>query len=68
MKHATQISKIRTALEAGESITTFDAIIRWRCTRLAAHICILKKRGMKISKQTVVQNGKRFARYMFEQA
>lgn len=68
MNNESQNKAIRAALEAGESITPIDALSRFNCFRLGARIYDLRRAGMKIVTETVCKNGKRFARYMMDQA
>lgn len=50
-------------LSRGHSITSMQAIRRWRMTRLAARIEELEDRGHAIDREPVSRNGARFMRY-----
>lgn len=63
MENLSQNAAIRRHLEAGNSITPLEALDRFNCLRLGARIHNLKADGLPIRKETVEQNGKRFARY-----
>lgn len=63
----TQKEKIRKHLELGMKITSWDAIVSYRITRLAAYICELKKEGMNIvSDREVDEEGKTYAVYWLQ--
>lgn len=48
-------------------ITSWDAIVSYRITRLAAYICELKKEGMNIvSDREVDEEGKTYAVYWLQ--
>lgn len=69
MNHTiSQNQAIRKHLEAGKTITHFEAENRFGCVRLAARIKDLRDRGLKI-KTTMIRSassGKRFAEYQLE--
>ncbi len=44
----TQRERVLTALQAGRRLTPDDAIREFRCYRLAARICELRKAGVQI--------------------
>lgn len=58
-----QTIKILNYLLKGKSITPLEALSRFKCFRLASRINEIKRSGIKISKETVLRNGKRYARY-----
>ena len=43
----TKTEKIKRHFQAGNSLTSWEAIEKFNCTRLAAVVCNLKKQGMK---------------------
>jgi len=62
----TQKQQIKAYLKTGRPLTSWEAIERWRCTRLAAVIDVLKKEGMNIQ-STMKKNSntsKRYAEYV----
>ena len=60
----TQAERILSALLAGESLTSLDALERFGCARLASRISDLKQRGYPISSKLVeTASGKRVAQY-----
>ena len=59
-----QKEKVLTYLKQGNSITSWEAIHKFRCTRLSAIIFILKEQGNSIISQNLVsKNGTRYAEY-----
>ncbi len=60
---ASQNQAILQHLEAGHALTHIDALRLFGCARLAARINDLRMRGAQIVTDTVVEGGKRFARY-----
>lgn len=64
---ASQNQAILQHLEAGHALTHVDALRLFGCARLAARINDLRMRGAQIVTDTVVEGGKRFARYRLEQ-
>ena len=64
----TKTEKIKRHFEAGNSLTSWEAIEKFNCTRLAAVVCNLKKQGMKFQtdklKHTNLEgNTSRFVKY-----
>lgn len=51
-----QNSQIRNWLLAGRSITSLEALDRFRCFRLASRISDLKRQGLPIERQ-MISNG-----------
>ena len=51
---ASQCDKIQAWLEEGRSITSWDAIMMFGCTRLASRIWDLRERGLNIKKRRKV--------------
>lgn len=60
---ASQNQAILQHLQAGNVLTHLDALHLFGCARLAARINDLRMRGAQIVTDTVVEGGKRFARY-----
>lgn len=63
MDRQTQTTKIREALERGETLTPLDALNRFGCFRLGARIYDLKKEGMTITKEMVERGDTMVAEY-----
>jgi hypothetical protein len=61
--YQSQNAKVLAHLESGESITSWEAIQKWRITRLARVIDDLKKLGKPIQSELLRANGKVYARY-----
>ena len=60
----TKISKIKAHLKSGRSITSWEAIHLYECTRLAAVKKELEQRhGMNIMSEMVYENGTKYAVY-----
>ena len=57
-KTITQIELIRKHLNKKGSITTWEAIMKYGCTRLSAKIYDLKKEGMKIKSEPVAKKNR----------
>lgn len=51
-----KIQLVKDYLEAGNSLTSMEAINKWKATRLSAIIYDLKKRGMPIQNLQRKQN------------
>ena len=60
---ASQNQAILQHLQAGHAITHIDAMRLFGCARLDARINDLRMRGAQIVTDTVIEGGKRFARY-----
>ncbi len=61
---ASQCDKIKAWLEDGRTITSWDAIMMFSCTRLSARIWDLRERGMDIKvRKKVTQKGTIVAEY-----
>jgi hypothetical protein len=58
-----QCKKIVGFMRLHGSITQWDAIRRFKCTRLSGRIFDLKKAGYQIDKKDEVSKGRRFTRY-----
>jgi hypothetical protein len=59
-----QIEQVLTYLKKGNSITSLEAIHKFRCTRLSAVIYSLREQGYTIIAQNLLgKNGKRYAEY-----
>ena len=59
----TQNKLILDHLRQGNSLTGIEALNRFGCFRLASRISDLKKAGAPIVKDTIKENGKRYAKY-----
>ena len=60
----TQTTQILSYLKQGNKITSWEAIHKFRCTRLSAIIYNLRKYGYDIiAVMQVGKNGKRYAEY-----
>jgi len=60
----TQTTQILHYLKQGNKLTSWEAIHKFRCTRLSAVIYNLKKYGYEIvSVQQTAKNGKKYAEY-----
>lgn len=65
--YPSQNATVRAHLESGETITSWEAIQRWRITRLARVIDDLEKLlGHQIPSKWEAANGKRYKRYWLE--
>lgn len=62
-KTDSQNNLILNHLLSGKSITSWDSIQLFRCTRLSARIWDLRHKGYRIEEVDTELNGKRFARY-----
>lgn len=61
---ASQCALIKEYLEAGNKLTSLEALKLFGCMRLPSRIHDLNKRGMNIKKEMiVVSTGKRVAQY-----
>ena len=61
---ASQNDKIQAWLEDGRSITSWDAIMMFGCTRLSARIWDLRERGLDIEvRRKIVPSGATVAVY-----
>lgn len=61
------LKKVLDHLKQGNSITSMEAIQRWKCTRLASRIKEIDNMGYDIDTE-YIQNGKsRFAKYRLTQ-
>ena len=66
-KFDTQRAKVKAYLESGKSITSWDAIEMFHCTRLSAVIFSLKNDyGMNIVAEMVSGDGVRYAKYFLK--
>lgn len=63
MKKRTKTEMVKRLLERGGTITSWQAITRYKATRLSGIIYSLKKQGMKIISEPVTRDGVTFARY-----
>lgn len=62
----TQNAAILTFLQAGNTLTSLEALNRFGCNRLAARIADLREAGHPITAQMVtLANGKRVAQYRY---
>lgn len=59
-----QCAMIKAWLKDGHTLTSLEALEKFRCFRLASRITDLRQRGMNIHKETItLDNGKRVAQY-----
>lgn len=59
-----QTQQIKDALDNGAVLTSFDAFLRFKCTKLSTRISELKKTGYKVETRMVAsESGARFAEY-----
>lgn len=66
-KFDTQRAKVRAYLESGKSITSWEAIEMFHCTRLSAVIFSLKNdHNMNIVTEMVSGDGVRYAKYILK--
>jgi hypothetical protein len=56
-------SKVLAHLKEHKTITSWEAIDMFKCTRLADRIFVLKKEGHNIITKMITRNGKTFAEY-----
>jgi len=62
----TQNAAILTFLQAGNTLTSLEALDRFGCNRLAARVADLREAGHPITAQMVtLPNGKRVAQYRY---
>lgn len=62
----TQNAAILTFLQAGNTLTSLEALDRFGCNRLAARVADLREAGHPITAQMVtLANGKRVAQYRY---
>jgi hypothetical protein len=61
----TKISKILKHLQTHSQITSWEAISKYQCSRLAAVIFKLKERGHSITTERVTENKSNYAIYHF---
>jgi hypothetical protein len=61
----TKINKVLNHLQTHKQITSWEAITKYKCSRLAAVIYVLKERGHNITTQRVSENKSHFAIYHF---
>ena len=64
--YQSQNDTVLAHLQAGHSITSWEAIERWRITRLARCIQDLEELGHAIQSDWEASNGKRYKRYRLE--
>jgi hypothetical protein len=63
MNYASQVARIRSLLERGGSITSYESYDRYKITRIGRIVHVLRGRGMKIASPMEERGGKRWARY-----
>ena len=56
-------SQVLNHLERHKTLTSWEAISLYRCTRLSAYIHRLRERGYNIKSEWKTRNGKRFTVY-----
>lgn len=60
----TKLEQVMNHLKKHKAITSWEAIQRYRATRLADMIYVLKNRGWKFNTVTVKKDGCSYARYV----
>lgn len=63
MNKTTQKQKIKNHLKKFKSITSWDAITKYRITRLAQYILLLKQEGMNIKSEWKSNEGSKWTEY-----
>jgi len=58
-----QTQAILDYLKKGNTITSWECIHKFRCTRLSARIYDLRDQGYNIITNNITENGKTFAEY-----
>lgn len=61
-----QTAAILNHLQVIGPITPLEALDRYQCFRLAARIADIKALGYTVETETVVRDGKRYARYRLQ--
>jgi hypothetical protein len=61
-----QTVKILNYLLKGKSLTPLEALSRFKCFRLASRINEINRSGIKVEKEMVNKNGKRYAKYFLK--
>jgi hypothetical protein len=64
----TKIAKILSHLQTHGQITSWEAISKYRCSRLAAVVFVLKSRGHSITTERVTENKSNYAIYHFHKS
>lgn len=65
---ASQCARIKNWLEAGNTLTSLEALKLFGCMRLASRISDLREKGVPIRKERIqVESGKYVARYSISQ-
>lgn len=62
-KVMTQNEIVKAHLKSFKKITSWDAIKKYRITRISARILELRKQGVKIKTENKTNKGKHFAEY-----
>lgn len=64
---ASQCAKIRAWLEEGRSITSWQAIIMFGCTRLSARVWDLRDQGLDVKvRKKITESGSYVAEYFLD--
>lgn len=66
MEKMSKNDKVKNHLLKCGSITSWQAIILYRATRLSAIIYSLRKSGMNIETEMVTKGGNTFAKYIYK--
>lgn len=61
-----QIDQVLSYMKEKGSISSWEAIITFRCTRLSQYILLLKQQGFKITPIWETNGEKRWVRYFLE--
>lgn len=67
MKKDSQKTMVLRYLSQGYELTPLEALVKFRCMRLAAVVFFLKEDGHDIVTEIKHRNGKRFASYRLNQ-
>ncbi len=62
----TQLEQIQKHLKGKKKITSWEAIEKYRITRLAHYIYVLRSMGWDIESKKVMKNGKNFVKYEYK--
>ena len=62
-----QRARIKAHLEAGNGVSQWTAIQKWKCLRLSGRIRELRKQGMNINTTMVEHDGKRYGVYTLDE-
>ncbi len=63
-KKATQLQQIKNHLLTRKKITSWDAIVKYKITRISQYIMLLRNEGLNIDTIWRNENGSRFGEYI----